>query len=145
MILIHHPDPLVTKAALFLDGDEHASGTLELIEELGVETLRRGTHVDGIVWSSLLVAFPAVAADELGSTFLQQRSSVLALGHVVRRESDERLDVVDPDHFPARLDSVCVGGAGDEVGEDMGEVAGAGADIEDASGGVEEGEERFAG
>ena len=52
------------------------------------------------------------------------------------REVDEALDVVYADDFPRRAD---------EVGEDGGQVAGAGADVQDAGVVVEAGEEGFRG
>ena len=58
----------------------------------------------------------------------------MALRHVFVREVDEALDVVYAYDFPR---------GADEVGEDGGQVAGAGADVEDAGCGVEVGEEGF--
>lgn len=53
--------------------------------------------------------------------------------------------MIDPDDLAGWLDFVFVGGAGDEISENVGEIAGAGADVEHTGGGVEEWEERFAG
>lgn len=134
-------------STLILHGYKHPPGTLQLMQELGMKALRRGSHMNRIVRPFLPVALSAISADESNVALFQQCSAVFALGHVVDRESDERWEVIDPyDLAAARWDFLFVAaGAGDEVGEDVGEVAGAGADVEDAGGGVEEGEERFTG
>jgi hypothetical protein len=145
-ILVNHIDRLIPKAALTLHRDEHPAGTLQLVEQLRVKNLGRGTHVYGIVRSALRVALPSISTHKLHSTLLQHGAAVLAFRHVVPRQVDQRLDVIDAHDLGARWDFVFfVRGTGDEVGEDVGEVAGAGADVEDAGGRVQEGEERFAG
>lgn len=53
--------------------------------------------------------------------------------------------MIDPDDFAAGWDLVFARGACDEVGEDVGQVAGTGADVQDAGGGMEKGEEGFTG
>lgn len=133
--LVDDPDML----RLLAHGDEEPARSPQLVHELFMRLFGRRADVDRVPVTLsfppsasiivIVIAFilnepqPPVRLDEPQPATLQHRSAVLALGDVGVGHVDEGLDVLHADDFSA---------GADEVGEHGGQVARAGADVQDA-------------
>lgn len=129
LLLINDPDVL----HVLPHRDEQPPRRPQLLHQHLVRLLRRRPDVDRIPPSPAVIQTqPPVRLHDPHFPALEHLRAFLALRQVPVREVDETLDVVHAYDSPQRAD---------EVGEDGGQVAGAGADVQDAGCGVEVGEE----
>lgn len=101
-----------------------------------MKSIRRRTDMDRIIRTFLHPAQSPISLDEPDSSSLQQLPPSCALLQIPLGQVDQRLDVIDPDDLATGLH---------EFGEDVSEIAGSRADIEDLGAGVEVREQRLAG
>jgi hypothetical protein len=137
---------------VLLDGDEHAARRPQLVLQLLVPPRRRRAHMDRIVRPRLRKPAPPVPVHEAHDALPQQRTALRRLGHVGGCELDQLRDVLQADDLPV----LCRGGASrnalsarafllDQLGQHVGQVARARANIQHARAGAEEREERLRG